>query len=159
MFSRKSSVIETPFGLGSNYSGVCADCGKPREFTFRLPDEPIEIDNESDRFGGDGQSELLDPGEWMFVADRYAGAAPEIVPATSADRSEARKLLTTALSAVTETIAFVDPQTNEIPPRAFRSELGRQMLAREPGRFSLIRLETVQTAYRDLLIEVGGHTD
>ncbi|PRZ41776.1 hypothetical protein CLV47_108135 [Antricoccus suffuscus] len=158
-FDRTSSVIDTPDGLCSHYHGTCEDCGEPREFTFLLPESPYEIDTDADLFGGEGTSELLDPGEWMLVADRFADAVPESAPAAGPDRAEARSLLATAFAAVTEAIAFADPHTETVPSAALRSERGREIYEREPERFSLIRLENVQSAYRELLIEYGGRPD
>lgn len=125
-FDRASSVVDTPDGLCSQYRGTCADCGERREFTFLLPDVPFEIDTDADLFGGEGTSDLLDPGEWMFVADRYADAVPQSVPAAATERSESRLLLATAFAAVTEAIAYADPDTGQVPEAAFRSERDRK---------------------------------
>jgi len=158
-FDRTSSVADTAAGLCSHYRGTCAECGTPREFTFLLPESPYEIATDADLFGGEGTSELLDPGEWMFVADRYASVVPHAVPTDPEARGEARTLMATAYAALTEAIAFVDPREQRVPAAAFRTDLGREWYAAEPERFSLIRLESVQSAYRELLSELGGRPD
>ncbi|MFC4107204.1 hypothetical protein [Micromonospora zhanjiangensis] len=91
-FARDSAVVVLPDGgMATRYTGACDRCGRPREFLFRLPDE-VAMPPADDRisYGGDEPSHLLDPGEWLWVADAYAASAPAD-PAT-ADPEQRRRI-------------------------------------------------------------------
>jgi hypothetical protein len=136
------------------YSGTCR-CGKPREFMFRLPDEPLVSPPGGFRFGDGGPSQLLDPGVWLAVADHYAGLAPaDVTGLDDAARRTARQNMLRAVAAMDEVIAFVPPGVAVVPPSAFTSPTGRQVRDREPGRFRRIRLEAVRDTYREIVAEM-----
>ena len=124
--------------LCSRYTGSCRRCGRRREFTFRLPEEislPVGPDV---TFGGPEPSELLDPGEWLMVADLAAKGA--------ADASD----LTLAAAATEEALKFIPEGADQVPPEAIRSVDGQQIYAEDPGRFRRRRLEVVAATYREL---------
>lgn len=150
-FSPDSSVVMVDGELASRYTGICPQCGTVREFTFLLPDEVIFPNEEEPEFGDDQPSELLDPGEWLWLADASAGAAPAQPDGLSAQaRQEALIDLRTAAAAVGEVLKFIPDGAEEVPSEAFRSPRGRAVYAQEPGRFRRGRLEVVQTTYRDI---------
>jgi hypothetical protein len=95
-------------------------------------------------FGGTEPSELLDAGEWLWVADLTAGNVP------ADDRAEAHRSLSVATAAVEEVVKFIPPGADEVPGDAFWSQRGREVRAAEPGRFQLDRLLVVRDTYRDL---------
>lgn len=151
-FARDSAVIEAGPDLASRYTGVCPDCGAVREFVFRLPDRPAPPMGEVDF--GDGLSELLDPGEWLHVADRWAAAAPQPRSDMPADEvRRGRQLVAGAAAAMDQVLAAVPAGGEEVPPDAFATELGRQVWAAEPGRFYRDRLEVVRDTYREVVEE------
>jgi hypothetical protein len=137
-FSGRSAVVIVDGVLCSRYTGSCRRCGLPREFTFRLPDEislPVGPDVS---FGGPEPSELLDPGEWLMVADLAAKGA--------ADASDLRL----AAAATDEAIKFIPETADRVPPEAIRSVDGQRIYAEDPGRFLRRRLEAVAATYREL---------
>src|SRR5688500_13011920 len=70
-FPRTSSVVTSPDGvLASRYAGTCPQDGTEREFLFRLPERVLAppLDG-AVMYGGSEPSELIDPGEWLSVAD------------------------------------------------------------------------------------------
>lgn len=138
-FERQSTVIDDAGILCSRYSGTCRSCGAAREFVFELPPtiRPIRTEIE---FGGDDPSRLLDPGEWLAVADDHARRQPGT-----------RRDLDIARAAVEEVLKFVPAGAERVPDDAFRTERGRAVRDAEPGRFRRTRLEAVLGAYRDLL--------
>lgn len=152
-FPRSSSVVEVAGDLASRYTGSCAGCGAMREFLFRLPQEatlggPI--------FGYGGPSELLDAGEWLFVADRYASIVPaQVSPGTEAARV-ARHQLATAEAAMGEALTFVPKGADAVPAKALWSDRGRAVYNAEPGRFRRERLEVVRDTYRQILAEMDA---
>jgi hypothetical protein len=144
-FSGESAVVLVEGQLCSRYTGDCGRCGTRRQFLFRLPTEirlPVERDIV---FGGPDPSELLDPGEWLQVADRAAS-----MPA-SGDAAADREDVALAAAAVDEVLKFIPEGAEEVPAEAFRSATGREMYAQEPGRFRRARLAAVAATYRRLV--------
>ena len=139
----RSGLVEAGGSLAARYAGTCEGCGTPRSHLFGLP----ERETFSDRFpafGGAEPSQLLDAGEWLWVADLTAGN----VPADDADG--ARQALAIAMAAVEEVVKFIPPGRDEVPEGAFWSERGRRLRAAEPGRFQVERLLIVRDTYRRL---------
>lgn len=158
-FPRESAVVEAGDDLASRYSGMCPTCGLYREYLFRLPDQVVLPRPGVVVFGDGTPSELLDPGEWLWVADRYAGASPADVSGLGfEDRRRARQQLASAAAAMDEVLAFVPADGDTVPVEEFRTELGRAVLAEEPGRFHRDRLEVVRDTYREVLAEVDAAT-
>lgn len=151
-----SAVFNLDGVLASRYAGVCPTCGTPREFFFRLPAEIVPIEPGQVVFGDGSPSELLDPGEWLLVADRYAGAVPA-APARLDARAarQAQRSIAHAEAAMGEVLAFIPQDADTVPIDAFRTERGRQVWAAEPGRFSRRRLDAVRGAYREMLDELA----
>jgi hypothetical protein len=159
-FPRSSSVLETSDGdLASHYTGVCPRDGAPREFTFRLPPEILMPPaDESVRYGGPEPSELIDPGEWLNVADAYARSVPAgaASPAPGAASPPAGAMLRRAIAAIDEVLKFIPGVADRVPEQAFVSDVGRAAYAKEPGRFRRPRLEAVRGAYVSALVEIDG---
>ncbi|GAA2700379.1 hypothetical protein [Nonomuraea recticatena] len=130
--------------LISRYHGSCADCGRGREFLFGLPEEQTMF-GAFPRFGSQEPSQLLDAGEWLWVADMVASNVP------IDDEAVARHALTIAAAAVDEVVKFVPPGQDHVPDQAFWSARGRGVRAAEPGRFALDRLLVVRDAYRGMV--------
>ena len=139
-FDRHSAVITDGDALCSRYSGACRACGARREFVFELPESFRPIRHDHVEFGGADPSRLLDPGEWMAVADYHAKRNPGT-----------REDLDIARAAVEEVLKFAPAGAERVPDEVFRTERGRAVRDREPGRFRRPRLEAVLGAYRDLL--------
>lgn len=157
LFPRDSAVIQAGNDLASRYSGTCVSCGSYREFVFRLPAE-IQLPRPGvTSFGAGPPSELLDPGEWLWIADRYASAAPADLSSLSGEaRQRAHRSTATAAAAMDEVLAFVPAGAEAVPAKAIRSERGRAVYAREPGRFRRDRIVVVRDTYREILIEQGS---
>jgi hypothetical protein len=66
-------------------------------------------------FGGDQPSQLLDPGEWLIVADDHARHAPASGLLSDARLARDRHALHTAIAALDEVQKFVPPGAAEIP--------------------------------------------
>lgn len=154
-FERKSAVHSTDEGLVSVYRGDCPRCGAAREVRFRIP-EKVLVPSRPVRFGGDEPSQLLDPGEWMALADRWASVAPpgpsivDVEPRRQAARSVER-----AAAAMDEVLKFIPAGEDAVPAAAFVSERGRQVYGAEPGRFRRARLEAVRDTYRRIAGELA----
>ncbi|MEV6695164.1 hypothetical protein AB0M35_27195 [Micromonospora sp. NPDC051196] len=151
-FPRHSAVVALADGdLASRYTGACEGCGEEREFVFRLAPTPSSTGG-GFHYGSAEPSQLLDPGEWLLVADAYAGSVP--AESTGEAGQRARAALTRAVAALDEVAKFA-PDGEEVPGDAFVSERGRQLHQREPGRFRRDRLAAVRDTYAELLARLG----
>ncbi|UBU18566.1 hypothetical protein [Nonomuraea gerenzanensis] len=138
-----SGLVSAEGGLASRYAGTCESCGRQREYLFGVPERPI-MPAGYPTFGGAEPSQLLDAGEWLWVADLTAGNVPVD------DGAEAHRTLSVATAAVEEVVKFIPPGADEVPDDGFWSQRGRELRAAEPGRFQLERLLIVRDTYRDL---------
>ncbi|MFI5776864.1 hypothetical protein [Nocardia sp. NPDC051570] len=122
------------------YSGSCARCGLPRQFTFVLDDE---MPPSPPAFGGAAASRIICPGEFLVVAEQAAA------------RDRDRTAVATAVAAVEEVVKFIPDAMDAVPAEAFTSLTGRAAYVREPGRFARARLEATASAYREALASRG----
>jgi hypothetical protein len=141
------------------YTGTCPGCGAAREFVFRLPHRPLSP-SPSDvvLFGGQEPSELLDAGEWLYVADVCAQAAaggPDREPGPILT-AEARESLVVAVAAMDEVLKFIPEGRDEVPRAGFWSERGRVLRQTESSRFRLRRLLAIRNGYRDALARAAS---
>jgi hypothetical protein len=148
-FARASSVVTIDGDLASRYTGACARCGTPRVFEFRLPPEIMPPPASGVVYGGAEPSELLDPGEWLSVAEDYARSVPVGSKLDGDALRSARQRLATAIAALDEVRKFAPPGAVEVPHTAFITPFGRAMWDKEPGRFRLVRLDAVRGAYAE----------
>jgi hypothetical protein len=153
-FDRRSSVVYVDDDLASRYSGTCARCGAGREFTFRMPaDITVPAAPDQVRFGGDTPSVLIDPGEWLLVADRHSRAVPaDPARLDPPRRRQARLELATAAAAIEEIMKFAEPGADAVPASACWTARGISVYDQEPGRFRLSRLSAVRDTYRRLMV-------
>ena len=150
-FERKSAVVTLDGDLASRYTGACARCGTERRFEFRIPQEILQPPPTGVLFGGAEPSELLDPGEWLSVADDHARRVPVNAKLDGDALRAARHDLATAVAALDEIRKFAPPGAVEVPMSAFFTPLGRAIWDKEPGRFRLARLAAVRQAYADAI--------
>jgi hypothetical protein len=132
-FTGDSAVIYLGDDLGTRWTGTCTRCGVAREFVFRLPAE-VAVGAAPYDFGA-GPSELLDPGQWMTVADL-------------ASRPDPTPDLPLAVAALAEVAKFIPAGGDEVPAEAFRTDEGREALRQNPGRFTRRWLDEAVAALR-----------
>jgi hypothetical protein len=152
VFDSNSSVLTTPSGLASRYTGVCPGCGTEREFVFDLPEAILFPPAHGVRFGGDNPSRIVDAGEWLLVADlvlKGVAATPD-PRASAAELAGAKRDVAMAVAALDEVLKFIPAGADTPPPAAFWTERGRQVQAAEPGRFRRVRLQAVREAYQQI---------
>lgn len=132
------------------YAGPCARCGTPRQFVFAEAELPPPASAGRVVFGRDGSvSTLLDPGQWLALANRAARAVTSDI-----DEAQARTAMAYAVAALEEVLHFLPPNAGDfdsVPEACFVSALGRGVLLREPpGTFRKARLMARLAAYRRL---------
>jgi hypothetical protein len=134
-FTGTSAVIFLGDDLGTRWTGTCTRCAVAREFVFRMPAEVAVGGTAPYDFGAGGPSELLDPGQWMTVADL-------------ASRPEPTPDLPLAVAALEEVAKFIPAGADEVPADAFRTDEGREAYRQNPGRFTRRWLEGAAAALR-----------
>jgi len=141
-----ASVIEDGTSV-ERYSGNCPNCGRARQFTFRMPEEPAPISFDMVYGWGDEPSSLLDPGEWLGVADVFAANARAELDGLDPAKAEEERLtrifyqLSAAIAATEEVAKFLPSGADRIPEDAFRSQPGRLRFELSPERFQRVHLE------------------
>lgn len=139
------------------YAGNCPNCGVRREFAFRMLDEDPAADGAGVVFGGERTSALIDPGEWLWFADRLAASVPaDTGGLPPSEREAAAEDLRTAAAAVDEALKFLPAGGDLVPFSAFVSDRGRAVYAEEPSRFRRVRLENSRDELRRLADEAAG---
>ncbi|MEH1130500.1 hypothetical protein [Micromonospora sp. CPCC 206061] len=151
-FECRSAVIMAEGDLASRYEGECDGCGTAREFVFRLP-ETVSLPGQRLRFGGPEPSELLDAGEWLWVAGNFAAIEPlgDLAELTVEDLAAARADLGGAVAAMDEVLKFLPAGAEEPPDEAFWSEHGKRVRAERPGDLRRERLEARRAKYEEAL--------
>ncbi|MFC6022191.1 hypothetical protein ACFP2T_39295 [Plantactinospora solaniradicis] len=150
-FDPVGSVVEADGDLARRYTGDCLSCGAPREFTFRVPDEIPPAGDDVPRFGDDRPSELLDAGEWLWLADILAsGTPPDPARLDARQRRQTRMDLLTAASALSEVLKFVPTGAEAVPTKTLWSSRGRAVHRAEPNRFRRIHLEATRDTCRGI---------
>jgi hypothetical protein len=125
--------------LVAAYEGTCQGCSAAREYLFQLPAR--EHAGGTPNFGGPEPSALLDPGQWLEVADQVMAAVP------TDDPRAAGEMASFAAAAVAEVLKFVPAEADAVPAERFWSAAGRQAYERQPGRFHRDRLQVVLDSY------------
>lgn len=135
------ALVDVAGQLLSRYSGTCPGCAREREFLFALPPREI-VPGGHPTFGGSEPSELLDAGEWLWVADLTAGETP------ADERSDG---LAIAIAAIDEVVKFIRPGDDDVPDSAFWSDRGRRVREAQPERFHRNSLLAARESYRRAL--------
>lgn len=126
----------------SQYAGPCERCGQQRQFTFVVKENSALFVELPTVFGGDEPSRLIDPGQWVLVADQAL--------ASDRPRQEALEL---AAAATEEALKFVPAEADEVPAEAFTSDDGRALHRRNPERFSRYALTSTAADYHLQLLD------
>lgn len=145
-FPRVAEYGTGPAGRQVVYAGRCADCGRDRAFTFRVAEE-VPVLAPSAWSTLTTPSELLDPGEWLWVADRYASHPAEDGVLSPEEAAERCTDLAAAAAAVEEALLFVPPGATVVPEDAFRSARGRSVFR---GRAAPVRRGSARRTARRL---------
>lgn len=125
--------------LVAAYDGSCQGCSAEREYLFELPER--EHAGGIPNFGGPEPSALLDPGQWLELADQLMA----VVPANDSEAAE--EVAAFASAAVAEVLKFVPAGADAVPAARFWSAVGRRAYDSQPGRFRRDRLQVVLDTY------------
>jgi hypothetical protein len=133
-------------GLVAVYDMTCRRCGAAHHAEFAMDEEIVPLG----KFGGGRPSQIIDPGEFLAVADAAAREVPADVGGfDAAMRGRARSVMSRAAAAIEEVLKFIPDGEDSVPRAALRSARGAALYEREPGRFRRTRLQAVLQVYRD----------
>lgn len=150
-FERSSTSTPGDDGPVVRFTGTCPNCGRHREFSFRMPVELPELDFEVNYGPAAEPSQLLDAGEWLGVAELYEAVARERlgnVDDRDLDDDEITRtyyLLSSAVAATDEVLKFLPDEAPAVPETAFWSQAGRLVYESSPDRFTRTGLTTERT--------------
>jgi hypothetical protein len=151
-FSPDSSVIMADGDLASRYHGPCPACGTHREFVFRIPGEVLLPPADRIRFGDDHPSELIDAGQWLWLADHISTRTPADLFTVQPESLDKHRLdMTAATAAVEEVLKFIPPGADQLPAKALWTQQGQEVYQTRPSRFVRGSLLAVRDAYQELV--------
>lgn len=137
---RVSTTVTLDDQPAERFSGHCGGCGRFRQFTFAMPAELPDLSFDV-RYGGDEPSRLLDPGEWLGVAELYTSSArlelgdPPGELTGDDEITRVYYLLTSTVAALDEVLKFVPEGAGAVPEGSFWSQAGRLVYEMMPDRF------------------------
>ncbi|MFD0375705.1 hypothetical protein [Streptomyces sp. NPDC127112] len=132
-FDREHRVEDREGVLVSVYEGVCPECGRTRVFEFVFSDDrPVA----PPAFGGPEPSQIIDPGEFLWVSERLSiESGVRLLNTPNAEHREIRPTVAYGAAALEEVLKFLPEGADQIPEDRFTSERGREMYAKDPSRF------------------------
>ncbi|MEU4326090.1 hypothetical protein [Nonomuraea dietziae] len=110
---------------------------------------------------GEGVSELVDAGQWVFVAETYARTALDdgltfaVGPGDDKLFAGVAAGWELAADALAEALKFLPPGTDSLPPQAFWTPMGVSLREANPERFTRERLESDLLFYRQSLEDLS----
>ncbi|WP_327254736.1 hypothetical protein [Streptomyces sp. NBC_01244] len=151
-FERRHHLEQHGDDLVAVYEGVCRGCGRDRRFEFVMA---VEIPPPPPAYGGAEPSEIIDPGEFSEVADRYRRwAGPGLLNSPESEHHKYRGAMASALAAVEEVFKFIPVGQDSVPASAFTSARGRARYERDPGKFSRELLDYELSITREVLADI-----
>jgi hypothetical protein len=135
---------------------VCANCGNRTRFAFRLPAEAAVAPPGQVLFGGGGPSQLIDPGQWLRMADVVTQRLPPQEELSPHLDPALRDRVHLAAAAVAEVLRFIKPGEDRVPGYEFWTDSGRQMYDEARWRFDKESLEFELDRYRRALATLDG---
>ena len=122
------------------YENSCGVCRRSRRFEFVIGSEY------------EAQSQIVDAGQWLLVAERIARRLPaDLQSMSEEERGWAGRELERAVVALEEALKFVPDDDDRVPFAALFSEGGKALHGDDPGRFRKPRIEAIVAVYRDSL--------
>lgn len=143
---------------------VCGNCTQRERFVFRAPERLTTAAPGFRRFqgfGGPASSELIDPGEWLVLADLLTAQLPEpdqlaVDELTPEQRGQLREQVDFAAAAIVEVLKFIPDGRDEVPDYSFRTPQGRATYHQQPWSFTRAALRLQLDRYERLLAALGG---
>ncbi|MEW1639064.1 hypothetical protein AB0469_34035 [Streptomyces sp. NPDC093801] len=102
------------------------------EFVF-ADDRPVA----PPAFGGPEPSQIIDPGEFLWVSERVSTESGiRLLNTAPTDHRDVRPAVAYGAAALEEVIKFLPEGADRIPEDRFTSDLGREKYAKDPSRFT-----------------------
>ncbi|WP_327254737.1 hypothetical protein [Streptomyces sp. NBC_01244] len=153
-FGRRHQLERLGDDLVAVYEGVCRGCGRDRRFEFVMA---VEVPPPPPAYGGAEPSEIIDPGEFSDVADRYSRwAGLGLLNSPGSEHHKYQGAMASALAAVEEVFKFIPEGQDAVPASAFTSARGRARYEKGPGKFSREILEIELDLTREVLADIDN---
>lgn len=144
--SRKRKKTERRRQTFWSYQVRCKS-GKLLEFEFELDGlpEPKPGLRRNVDYGGAEPSRIIDAGEWLKVADRWAGEAPRsLAGLPERQRREAAGTLEKAIAAVGEILKFIPHGSDRVSSTSLLNNRGKTYFNKDVRRFTRTALEQLK---------------
>jgi hypothetical protein len=139
-------------GVATVYEGHCPRCGQPRSFIFLVPAAFVP----PPAFGAGSPSEIVDPSEFLRLAEGATRDVPAALGALSAEpREAALDAVDVAIAAIDEVLKFVPPGARGVPRELFLTDAGRAAFDARPARYGVEQLAATRRYYDDLRARLG----
>ncbi|MGV9305643.1 hypothetical protein ACWENQ_09585 [Nonomuraea sp. NPDC004354] len=133
-------------------------------WTLRLDGVEVEVPYQGEATArldeltfGEGRSELIDPGQWVFVAGTYARRTLSESLSFTANPDDDEQFENVAAGwqfaadAIAEALKFLPPGADAVPAEACWTPMGRALHEANPERFTRQQLESDLLFYRQNL--------
>jgi hypothetical protein len=132
-FERRHHLEQVADAMMAVYEGVCPDCGSPRSYAFRTADEPPPA---PPAFGGADPSQIIDPGEFMWISDQIStDVGLQMLNTPQPTHQKFHSELAYAVAALEEVVKFLPEGADRISDRLFTSQRGRRVWEKDPNAF------------------------
>jgi len=156
-FPRDHHLLDREGVMVSVYEGFCPACDRLRSFEFGLTDE---LEPAPPAFGGAEPSQIIDPGEFHWVADRIGeDAGLRLLNSPPDKHEEHRAKFEYATAALQEVMKFLPAGADEVPAELFTSARGREIYQKDPTRFERRWLADNLARKRRILAGIGKFTE
>lgn len=155
-FAREHRLEDREGVLVSVYEGVCPQCGRTRSYAFTISgDRPPA----PPAFGGPEPSQIIDPGEFLWVSDRMSTESGlRLLNTPAAEHREIRPAAAYGTAALEEVAKFLPEDADRIPEDRFTSERGREMYAKDPSRFTRKDIDAALELDRKVLAYIDRYS-
>ncbi|MGW0996662.1 hypothetical protein [Streptomyces sp. NPDC002520] len=151
-FERAHRLEDRDGALVAVYEGECPQCGRTRSFEFRMSDE---LPPAPPAFGGAEPSQIIDPGEFLWIGDQAAtDSGLRLLNTPLAEHRAIRPQTAYAIAAFEEVAKFLPEGEDRIPEDRFTSERGRELYAKDPTRFTRDRIDSALERKRAILADI-----
>jgi hypothetical protein len=148
-FDRQHRLEDRDGTLVSVYEGVCSQCGRTRSFEFAMSEGPSPA---PPAFGGPEPSQIIDPGEFLWISDRMSTESGlRLLNTPLAEHRDVRPATAYAIAALEEVAKFLPEGADRIPEDRFTSKRGREVYEQDPTRFTRKEITTALELTREIL--------
>lgn len=138
--------------LVSIHDGTCSSCGSSGRFEFELDASETVV---PPAIGDDRASQIIDPGEFLWLSDSAASKVPANASTLSDEEVRVAELLMEqAIATLEEVLKFIPAGKSEVPEEAVTSRRGISLRRTSPRRFHRDDIGERLESYRQGLLSL-----